>query len=292
MKRAFAVFNRLFHPPKWALLLVPPIVFTALAYIFLTGQNNSVPAYPVYGMSAYCLITLILPTAKLIRRFKASVMRRLNRTAFYVKYVSDLAFRGSVSICASMLINFLYVAFRFAVGIRYKSTWFISMAVYYLVLGILRLSLVLSYHHRDRISQTDCYRRTAWLLFLLNIPMGGMILLMVLTDSGYSYPGYIIYISAIYTFYTIAASIVNLVKYKRLGSPILSAARVLNLIAALMSVLGLQTAMISQFSEHNESFRRLMNTITGGGVWGAVILIAVCMLYKSKKLKDEVKPVE
>ena len=112
-----------------------------------------------------------------------------------------------------------------------------------------------------------------------------MILLMVLTDSGYSYPGYIIYIFAIYAFYTIAASIVNLVKYKRLGSPILSAARVLNLIAALMSVLGLQTAMIEQFSTHNESFRRLMNTVTGGAVWSAVILIAVCMLYKSKNQK-------
>ena len=126
---------------------------------------------------------------------------------------------------------------------------------------------------------------TARRLFLLNIPMGGMILLMVLTDSGYSYPGYIIYIFAIYTFYTIAESIVNLIKYKRLGSPVLSAAWVLNLIAALMSVLGLQTAMIEQFSTHNESFRRLMNTVTGGAVWSAVILIAVCMLYKSKNQK-------
>lgn len=62
--------------------------------------------------------------------------------------------------------------------------WFISMAVYYLVLGILRLYLIYSYRHRSPELESRCYRRTAWMLFLLNIPMGGMIVLMVRTNSG------------------------------------------------------------------------------------------------------------
>ena len=135
------------------------------------------------------------------------------------------------------------------------------------------------------------HRRTAWLLFLLNIPMGGMIVLMVLTDSGYSYPGYVIYLSALYTFYTIILAVVNLVTFRRLGSPVLSAAKVLSFVAALMSLLGLQTAMISQFSTEGENFRRMMNAITGGGVWFSVILIAVYMLLRSRNMK-EVKPVD
>ena len=121
--------------------------------------------------------------------------------------------------------------------------------------------------------------------------MGGMIVLMVLTDSGYSYPGYVIYLSALYTFYTIILAIVNLVKFRKLGSPILLAAKVLNFVAALMSLLGLQTAMISQFSTEGEDFRRRMNAITGGGVWIAVILAAVTMLLHSRNMK-EVKSVD
>ena len=113
-----------------------------------------------------------------------------------------------------------------------------------------------------------------------------MIVLMVLTDSGYSYPGYVIYLSALYTFYTVILAIVNLVKFRKLGSPILSAAKVLSFVAALMSLLGLQTAMISQFSTGGESFRRMMNAITGGGVWFAVILTAVYMLLHSRKMKE------
>lgn len=283
MRKALTLINKFLHPPKLVLILVPPIVFTALVYVFFTGQKDSTLAYPIYCMSAYCLTILVLPIPKLVGKTKAVVMRWVNGTAFGGRYVSDLAFRGSVSIYQGMLINFLYVVFRIAVGIWYASVWSISMAVYYLVLGILRLSLIVSYRHRNKVNELHCYRRTAWLLFLLNIPMGGMILLMVLTDSGYSYPGYVIYLSALYTFYTMFLSVVNIVKFRKLGSPILSAAKVLNFIAALMSVLGLQTAMIAQFSTDSDHFRQIMNAITGGGIWAAVILTAVIMLYQSKR---------
>ena len=166
------------------------------------------------------------------------------------------------------------------------------MAVYYLVLGILRLYLIYSYRHRSPELESRCYRRTAWMLFLLNIPLGGMIVLMVLTNSGFSYPGYIIYLSAFYTFYTMVISVLNLVKYRKLGSPILSAAKVLNFIAAMMSILGLQTAMISRFSENGEAYRKMMNTITGGFVYGIVIVIAITMLLHSKKSQKKVESIE
>lgn len=290
MKRAWTLLERLLHPPKWVLLTLPPIVFAALAYVLLKGKS-SMPAYMIYCMSAYCLTIWILSLPQLFRKAKANMIRRLTGTVFGEKYIGDLAFRGSVSICQGMMVNFLYVVFRIFVGIRYASVWFLTMAIYYLLLGIMRLSLILSYRNRGVKSELHCYRRTAWLLFLLNMPMGGMIVLMVLTDSGYSYPGYVIYLSALYTFYTIILAIVNLVKFRKLGSPILSAAKILNFVAALMSLLGLQTAMISQFSTEGEDLRRMMNALTGGGVWFFVILIAVYMLLHSRKMK-EVKSID
>ena len=290
MKRAWTLLERLLHPPKWVLLTLPPIVFAELAYVLLKGKN-SMPAYMIYCMSAYCLTIWVLPLPRLFRKAKANMIHRLTGTVFGGKYIGDLAFRGSVNIYQGMMINFLYVVFRIFVGIRYSSVWFLTIAIYYLLLGIMRLSLILSYRNRSVKSELRSYRKTAWLLFLLNIPMGGMITLMVLTDSGYSYPGYVIYLSALYTFYTIILAIVNLVKFRKLGRPILSAAKVLNFVAALMSLLGLQTAMISQFSTEGEDFRRRMNAITGGGVWFSVILIAVYMLLHSRK-KKEVKSVD
>ena len=72
------------------------------------------------------------------------------------------------------------------------------------------------------------------------------------------------------------------------------AAKVLNFIAAMMSILGLQTAMISRFSENGEAYRKMMNTITGGFVYGIVIVIAIAisMLLHSKKSQKKVESIE
>ena len=114
-----------------------------------------------------------------------------------------LLFRGCISIYQGIAVNLFYVVFRVMAAIRYASVWFLSMAVYYPVLGSLRAYLIVCYRRRTPELERRCYHTTAWLLFLLNIPMGGMIVLMVRTDSGFSHPGYIIYLSALYTFYSI-----------------------------------------------------------------------------------------
>lgn len=117
--------------------------------------------------------------------------------------------------------------------------------------------------------------------------VGGMIVLMVRTNSGFTYPGYIIYLSALYTFYTMITVVVNVVKFRKSGNPILSAAQILNFISAMMSILGLQTAMISRFSENGDNYRKTMNAITGGFVYCIVIFVAVFMLICSRKNKKE-----
>lgn len=299
MKKAKTILHTLLHPAKWVLCSLPPAAFAALIFIFASEQTESALAYPVYLMSAYSLAVLIAALPVLARRIRQHKTKLLNRSklmqkiassAFGNQYLHDPAFRGSISIYQGMIANFLYVLFRIAAGIRYASVWFISMAVYYMVLGGLRAYLISSYRRREvggLSFEYRCYRRTAWLLFLLNTPMGGMIVLMVRTNSGFFYPGYIIYLSALYTFYTMAVSIVNLVKFRKLGSPILSAAKVLNFVSAMMSILGLQTAMISRFSVNGENYRRLMNAVTGGFVYGIVVIIAVYMLLHSRKIRKK-----
>lgn len=297
MNRTKMILKKLIYPPKWMLFSIPPLSFAALVVIFVSGNEESVPAYVVYAMSAYSLVIVCAVMPDSVSRLRSVVqnskpVQRIAHSEFGGKYLKDRMFRGSVGIYQGMTINFLYVVFRVITGIRYASVWFLSMAAYYLVLGILRAYLVVCYRHRTPEAEQRCYRRTAWLLFLLNIPMGGMIVLMVQTNSGYAYPGYLIYVSALYTFYMMAISAVNLVKYRKLGSPILSAAKVLNFVSAMMSILGLQTAMIAQFSEHDDSYRKMMNTITGGFVYGIVILIAVYMLLHSKNIGKKVEQIE
>ena len=74
----------------------------------------------------------------------------------------------------------------------------------------------------------------------------------------------------------------NVVKFAKINNPILSAAKMLSLAGALMSMFALQTAMFSAFGG-GESYQRLMNTVTGGIVCAAVLGIAIFMIVTSNK---------
>ncbi len=56
-------------------------------------------------------------------------------------------------------------------------------------------------------------------------------------------------------------AVINVVKFHKTGNLILSANKIINFVCALMSILALQTAMISRFSSHGDSYRQMMNTI-------------------------------
>lgn len=291
------LLQKLLHPPGWVLIFVPLLSFAALAAVFIRQCPENILVYLIYSLSAYSLTIWLAALPGLTKRAKSAMMgsklmRKAAASPITGRYFKDLAFRGSISIYQGMAVNFFYVAFRVVAAIRYASVWFLSMAIYYLVLGGLRAYLIVCYRRRTPELERRCYHTTAWFLFLLNIPMGGMIVLMVRTDSGFSYPGYVIYLSALYTFYTMITSAINLIRFRRLGSPILSAAKVLNFVAAMMSILGLQTAMISRFSENGEDYRKMMNAITGGFVYGIVILIAIYMLLHGRYLRKKVESVE
>lgn len=291
------LLQKLLHPPGWVLIFVPLLSFAALAAVFIRQCPENILVYLIYSLSAYSLTIWLAALLGLTKRAKSAMMgsklmRKAAASPIMGRYFKDLAFRGSISIYQGIAVNLFYVAFRIMAAIRYASVWFLSMAVYYLVLGGLRAYLIVYYRRRTPELERRCYHTTAWFLFLLNIPMGGMIVLMVRTDSGFSYPGYVIYLSALYTFYTMITSAINLIRFRRLGSPILSAAKVLHFVAAMMSILGLQTAMISRFSENGENYRRMMNAITGGFVYGIVILIAIYMLLHGRYLRKKVESVE
>lgn len=75
---------------------------------------------------------------------------------------------------------------------------------------------------------------------------------------------------ALYTFYTTIMAVVNLVRDRKSGSPVMA--------AALVSMLSLETAMLTQFNDGSKGafFRRTMIGSTGGAV---CVLVTVMGLY-------------
>ena len=118
----------------------------------------------------------------------------------------------------------------------------------------------------------------------MNVALAGIIILVVYKNSGFEYPGMLIYVMAMYAFYATIMAVRNVVKFGKYGSPGLSAAKVISLTAALVSMLSLETAMLTQFGAADDPmFRRIMTASTGVGISIIVLGMAIFMIVKSTK---------
>ena len=212
----------------------------------------------------------------------------LENNPYARRYLSEPEYRARISLYAGLLINCAYIVFKAGLGIYYRSVWYGAVAVYYLVLSAIRLFLARS----DRKILTEeqalnCYRLTGMSMLFLNMAMAGMMIQMIGYGKGYSYPGFVIYASAAYTFYVVVTAVINAVKFhKHRYNPVLSATKMLNFTAALMSLLALQTALLTQFSDDG-NFNHLMNTATGANVTVLAMGISAFMVvHGNKALKN------
>lgn len=301
MEKLKDLLKKLLFPPVPILCLVTAASFSLLILVFVHGYTENVIAYIVYALSAYSLTACTVAIVKLSIKIKTSakdirsnsrLIKKAESSRIGQKLLTDARFRSSFGIYQGLTANLLYMLFRVFTAIKYASVWFISIAAYYLFLSLLKAYIIVCFGKAEKKSdrldyEYACFGRLGIFLFFLNVPMGGMIVQMIVKNSGYSYPGVIIYASAAYTFYMFVISVVNLFKSRRSESPVLTSAKILNFVAAMMSLLGLQTAMISQFSQNDDQYRLMMNTITGTVVFISVTAIAIFMITYSARKRTE-----
>lgn len=293
MESVWRFLRKLLRPPGWLVLVTGLLAFGALGVVFSLGLEESVLAYPIYSMCVYVLVVVTAILLKMTNRARSAMIQskvsnKIVSTSLVGRYLADREFRGIVSLSQGMGFNLLYGLYHSGVGMLYRSVWSLSLGLYYLGLGILRAYLLWVWHRpADMVQECRCFRRTARVLFLLNIPMGGVIVLMMMEGRSFSYPGHVIYLSAMYAFYSIIVAVINLVKSRKAGSPLFSASKVLGLVSAMMSILALQTALLSRFSGENTDFRYGMNAGTGFAVWTGVLSLAIGMLVYDWKQRQK-----
>lgn len=279
-----------FLPPVPTLLISVPAY--GLVIYALAGENVApVIAYISYFVSAYALIITVTGITGVVRLCRQGIGRHpIVRKALGMpligRYLKEDMFRAEAALYQGFFINLLYAGIKMFSGILYRSVWFITLAVYYILLAVMRASLL---HYvrkdgKDKISEWRRYRLCGIILLFMNVALTGIVILAVRQNSGFEYPGMLIYVMAMYTFYATITAVRNVVKFRRYGSPVMSAAKVINLTAALVSMLSLETAMLTQFGAADDpKFRQIMTASTGAGISLCVLGMAVFMIVWSTK---------
>lgn len=285
------ILRAVLSPPPLLILLMAVPSFGALFYVFLRGKEDTVLAYLSYVGTAYvtALVSLRLPAAiRYVRTVWQThpLIRQVVDSQTGTRYRTDMAYRAQISLYLSLALNLVYAILKMVSGILYRSIWFGALAAYYLLLCTLRFSLLHYVHHRsvrqNLLAEWKRYRLCGVILLVMNQALVVVVALVVYQNSGFEYPGTLIYVMAMYTFYAVISAVRNLIRYRREGSPALSASKVIVLVTALVSVLSLETGMLSQFGDgQEESFRQIMTGLTGGAVCLIVLSMAVTMIVNA-----------
>ena len=283
MNRAKQQLKRIFFLPGLTTVLIALPAFLLVACVLAGGEHGPL-AYFSYVVSAYALAISLTGCWRIALFFK----RAIRSHPLGERLARDPKFRAEISLYQGFIVNLSYIAVKMTFGIYYRSPRFISLAVYYALLALMRLLLLFRKRHLDYLGELHRYRFCGLILLLMNLALAGIVDFIVRQDHGYEYPGTLIYAMAAYSFYAAITAIVNVVKFRKRGSPALSAAKGINLAAVMVSILSLETAMLSRFGgEDDPLFRKRMTGITGGAVCVTVLGMAVFMIvWSTKRIKQ------
>ncbi|MGN0683133.1 MAG: hypothetical protein ACI4JY_05595 [Oscillospiraceae bacterium] len=277
---------RLLYPPVWAIALLTPICTAALIFVFLFGYDEHPLAYAAYVLSFYTLTVVVMRLIKVLPKHYKSAKNKVYSNPLGNRFMTDLPFRTHISLYGSLAVNLLYVALNVTLGILYRSAWFYTLALYYTILAVMRFLLVRFVNRigigKNRFKELRRSRLCGCILLSMNLFLSGAVLMIVYSNKGYEYHGILIYVMAAYTFYITTLAIINLIKFRKLGSPVMSMAKIINMAAALVSMLSLETAMFSEFGKDMPpENQRLMIMLTGAGVSVIIVTMSVYSIVKN-----------
>ncbi len=207
--------------------------------------------------------------------------------AIYIKLISNVRFRTMFLMIPGLVVNALYMVINIVIGIKNDATWFIYLGVYcfYLVLMKGYLLYYLAANNKvQRKKEYRIYRNCGITLLFLNFVLIGESVYIVHKNQNYHYQGVLIYAMAAFAFYNLTMAIINIVRFQKFKSPVLSAVKAINLTTAMVTMLALETAMISQFGDAGQGdFRAMITRVTAFLVCLVEFVIAVHMICDGNK---------
>ena len=269
------------------ILLLPTATVMLVGSMVFVG-TESVIAIISYIIAAYTLTVWCFRAPRLVKFFK----NFKNENKYARRWREDARLRVKLSLYASLSWNTLYGIFQLWLGFYHHTFWFCSLGAYYIFLAVMRFFLAhhtARYSPRERMrSELKRYRACGIVLLFMNLALALIVFFMVYWNRTFDHHMITAIAMAAYNFTALATAIVNVVKYRKYQSPVYSASKAINLAAACVSMLTLESTMLTTFGD-GEINARLMLGLTGGAVVALIVTMAVYMIIRANKQLKEMK---
>ena len=252
-------------------------------------------AYILFGVAGISLAYSVYLIIPLFPKMKTGIISFLESREFTRLILRNFGFRTVIFAIGSFVMSLLFSGFNAYMGISNRSIWYGALAAFYIALAFLRGG-VLAYHksrigkktQNDEYVKAKVYRNSGIITLILNIALSSAIAQMIFSDAHFTYMGWTIFAYAAYAFYKITMSIIALIKAHKQTDLTVRAIRNINLVDALVSILALQTALLTMFSEGEVNIS-IFNTFTGIVVSLLSVGIGIYMIISANKKMKEIQ---
>lgn len=291
------IWKKILNPPTFVKVLtfIVTIVSATLSLVIvglgLESGILSIISYVLFAIAGTSLAYSVYLIIPLFPKMKRSIITWLESREFTLLLLRNFGFRTLIFAIGSFAMSLLFSGFNAYMGIVNRSIWYGSLAAYYIALAILR-GRVLTFHKnntlkKDKIkneeySKAIIYRNSGIITLVLNIALSAAIAQMIFSNAHFTYMGLTIFAFAAYAFYKITMSIISLVKAHKQTDLTVRAIREINLTDALVSILALQTALLTMFSDATFNIS-IANTLTGIAVSLSSVSIGIYMIISANK---------
>ncbi len=191
--------------------------------------------------------------------------------------------KAILSTIAGLIINSFYGIANAVMGITTNSWWLITISAYYIIISIMRFSVILyklKNKHGSIENKLFVKTFTGYMFFALDIVLVAVTYLAVVQSTGTQYHKIMMISIATYTFVKVVIAVKNLYKSMKFNSPLLTTIRSISFSDAAVSVFSLQRSMLVSFGEMDPATVRIFNTLTGSGVCLAVMVLGIDLIRK------------
>lgn len=278
-------------PPTAIMLILIPIATVFLIYALVFMGHDSIPAILSYVLSFYTLMVWCIQLPRLIPMFRK--FREENKYAR--RFLEDRQLRMKVSLYGTLYFNTAYALLQLGLGFWHHTFWYYTLAGYYICLAVMRFFLArYTGSHKPGENQKEellRYRNCGIVLLLMNLTLSVMVFFMIYWGRTFHHHEITTIALAAYTFTAFTFAVINLIKYRKLKSPVYSAAKVVSLASACVSMLTLEAAMLTAFGAETMDAltRNLFLGLTGFAVCAFIILMALGMIYNGNDRLRRIK---
>ncbi len=290
MKKFKSTLFKLLFPHEIIIVLLVLVSTIMLIYSFAFENVNDIIKYLSYFISAYSLTIVSVRVPIFFHWIK--IFKQENK--YLSQYFGNVVLRVKISLYSSLALNTAYAVMQFSLGIYNHSIWFYALSIYYFLLALMRFFLLKETRkNREKTNlyfEYLSYRFCGIVLLFINIALLVITFYIVEQNRGFSYHYIITIAMAAYTFFTFTVAIINVIKYRKYNSPIISTSKVINFTAAVVSMLSLETAMLTAFGDENSTmFRKNITACTGAVVCFTILSISIYMIVHSTRQLHQIK---